>query len=100
MNVGQGYVNGAVSECAVSGCPNILLAAQPDVLTSAASLPLSAGEELSMPSRESTEGLLAGPDSCLQQGQLLASRCAFPGTSVSLSHQLVRLCSSGPHGGP
>lgn len=100
MNVGQGYVNGTVSECAASGCPNVLLAARPDVLPSAASLPLSAGLELSTPSRESTEGLLAGPDSCLRQGQLLASRCVFPGRSVSLSHQLVRLCSSGPHGGP
>ena len=41
MNVGQEYVNGAVSESAVSRCPNILFAIQPNAVTSVISLPSS-----------------------------------------------------------
>lgn len=48
MNVGQGYVDGAVSERTASGCPDILLAAEPGVVTAATSLPSSAGVELSI----------------------------------------------------
>jgi len=56
MKVGQEYVSGAVSESAVGGRPNILLAAQPDVVTSATSLPLSASLELSTPSWKALRG--------------------------------------------
>ena len=56
MKVGQEYVSSAVSESAVGGRPNILLAAQLDVVTSATSLPLSASLELSTPSWKALRG--------------------------------------------
>ena len=56
MKVGQEDVSATVSESAVSGCPNILLAAQPDVVTSATSMPLSASLELSTPSWKALRG--------------------------------------------
>ena len=54
--MGQEDVSGTVSESAVNGCPNILLAAQPDVVISATSLPLSASLELSTPSWKALRG--------------------------------------------
>lgn len=98
MNVGQEYVSGSVSEPAVSGCPNILLAAQPDVVTSATSLPLSEGLELSMPSRKALRG--SWLDQTLASSKVNPSRlCVFLGVGVSVSHQLVWLSDSLSHFG-
>lgn len=49
MNVGQEYVNGAVSESAVRRCPNILFAAQPDAVASVISCPYLQAWKPSMP---------------------------------------------------